>query len=670
MKNSLFSVLILSIIGSISLYAQTQSPPKTANPSDPTLFSYGGVAVPKSEFLHAYEKLNKQDSALYSQKSVDDYLELYTNFKLKVREAESMGLDTTADMRNQLTEYRKQVAPNYLYDKEVSDKLVQEAYDRMTKEVQVSHILIACKEDASPVDTIAAHKKAMEVYNKAKAAGANFGALAKELSDDSSAKENNGSLGYITVLQTVYPFESAAYQTPKGTISKPVRSKFGYHILKTGETRNARGEVQVAHIFLALKPGESAEKQKEVEQKIGAAQAELKSKTSTFEDLAKRISEDRNSNMQGGKLEWFGVGKMYPEFEDAAFALKNKGDVSAPIKTPIGWHIIKLLDNRPIGTFEQTKDKLRRLIEKDSRSRVSKNKFLARLKKDYQFTEILAAKKEFKKWVTSDVMRNKWKAESVATPKTEMFSVVNTDAKRQKMSFTHADFAKYVEQTQNKVRASDSSLAVDKLYTMFVENTLLGLEEVQLETKQPEFAKLMKEFRDGNLLYELMDKKIWKYAVADTNGLKDFYNTNIAKYQWGERAEAAILTCSTKDVAEKYAKSLSNTDIYELEKTLKMEGKMSDAKIEVVTTERGQNAALDALNTWKKGVMPISEKDGKFVVIKIQNVLPAGPKKMQEARGFAIHDYQMLLEKNWIEALRAKYPVKIDNAVLKTIYKK
>lgn len=669
MKNSFSAAFLLLAILFVPVIAQAQTMPKTTPISDPTLFTFGGTPVTKSEFIHVYEKLNGQDAALYSKKSVDDYLELYANFKLKVREAEAMGLDTTNAMQTQLSDYRKQLAPNYLYDKQITDKLVQEAYDRLNKEVQVSHILIACKDDAPPADTIVAHKKALEVYNKAKAPNADFGALAKTMSDDPSAKENNGSLGYITVLQTVYPFETAAYNTPKGTISKPIRTKFGYHIVKTGETRKARGKIQVAHIFLALKENETPDKQKDVEQRINAAQIELKNNTSTFEDLAKRISEDRNSSAQGGKLDWFGVGKMFPEFETAAFALKNKGDVSAPIKTPIGWHLIKLLDYKPIGTFDQTKDELRKKIEKDSRSRVSKNMFVARLKKDYQLKETTTAKTEFKKWITSDVMRNKWKAESIGNHNAEMFNITVNDAQRQKKIFTQNDFAKYIEASQSKVRVSDSSIAVDKLYDLFVETTLLGLEEMQLETKQPEFAKLMKEFRDGNLLYELMDKKVWRYAISDTIGLKDFYEANTQKYQWGERAEAAIVTCATKEIANKYEKSLKDTDIHDLEKDMKT-GKVQDAKIEVRTFERGQNPSLDGI-TWKKGIAePITEKDGKLTVIKIENVLPAGPKKLEEARGFVIADYQAVLEKKWMDELRSKYPIKIDETVLKTIYKK
>lgn len=672
MKNSLF-VLIFCFFPLLSAVAQ-QTPPKAASPTDPVLFTFGGTPVTKSEFIHVYEKLNGQDAGLYSQKSVDEYLDLYTNFKLKVREAESMGLDTAQSLVAQLQEYRKQLAQNYLYDKQITDKLVEEAYDRLSKEVQVSHILIACKEDASPADTIVAHKKALEAYNKAKAPNADFGALAQELSADPSAKENKGDLGYITVLQTVYPFETAAYKTPKGTISKPVRTKFGYHIVKAGETRKARGKIQVAHILIQSKPTDTPEQKADAEKRINALVAELKDPNANFEEVAKRISEDRNSSANGGKLDWFGTGKMFDEFEDAAFALKNKGDISQPVKTPIGWHIIKLLEHKPVAPFEQVKEDLRRKIEKDSRSRVSKNIFLLRLKKDYQFAETPAAKTEFKKWVTSDVMRNKWKAESAGNHSAEMFNLITTDGKRQKRFFTQNDFAKFVEASQNKIRVSDSATAVDKLYELFVERSLLDLEEGQLETKQPEFAKLMKEFRDGNLLYELMDKKVWKRAVIDTMGLKKFYADNAAKYQWNERAEAAVITCSSLEIAKKYVAIADTADLYALEKTMKNSGKVQDAKIEVRTFERGQNpssATLDAIATWKKGVSgPIAEKEGKFSVVKIINVLPATPKKLEEARGFIIADFQNLLEKNWMHELRAKYPIKIDESVLKAIYKK
>lgn len=671
MRNS-FLLLLLACWACAATNAQT-TPPKTSPTTDPVLFTYSGIPVTKSEFIQVYEKLNGQDTALYSPKSVDDYLELYTNFKLKVKEAESMGLDTTQSLTNQLAEYRKQLAQNYLYDKQITDKLVAEAYERLSKEVQVSHILIACKEDAAPADTIIAHKKALEAYHRAKAANADFGSIAKEMSEDPSAKENRGDLGFITALQTVYPFETAAYKTPKGTVSKPIRTKFGYHIVKTGETRPARGKIQVAHIFIPSKATDTPEQQKTAEQRINGVVAELSVPNADFGEIAKRISEDRSSSANGGKLDWFGTGKMFPEFEEAAFALKNKGDVSKPLRTPIGWHIIKLLDKKPIGTFEEVKDEVRRRIEKDSRARVSKMTFINRLKKDYQLQEKPAAKVEFKQWVSSDVMRNKWKAEKVGNHSAEMFSIVTTDAKRQKRFYTQNDFAKFVESAQNKIRVSDSATAVDKLYEMFVERSLLDLEEGQLDTKHPEFAKLMREFRDGNLLYELMDKKVWKRAIVDSMGLKKFFADNSSKYQWNERAEAAIITCSTQDIAKKYVAIADTANIYTLEKNLK-NGKVQDAKIEVRTFERGQSPnspTLDAMTTWKKGVSgPIAEKDGKFSVVKIIQVMPAAPKKLEEARGFVIADFQGLLEKNWLTELRAKYPVKIDQAVLKSIYRK
>ncbi|MCC7223447.1 MAG: peptidylprolyl isomerase [Chitinophagales bacterium] len=671
MRNS-FLLLLLACWACAATNAQT-TPPKTSPTTDPVLFTYSGIPVTKSEFIQVYEKLNGQDTALYSPKSVDDYLELYTNFKLKVKEAESMGLDTTQSLTNQLAEYRKQLAQNYLYDKQITDKLVAEAYERLSKEVQVSHILIACKEDAAPADTIIAHKKALEAYHRAKAANADFGSIAKEMSEDPSAKENRGDLGFITALQTVYPFETAAYKTPKGTVSKPIRTKFGYHIVKTGEMRPARGKIQVAHIFIPSKATDTPEQQKTAEQRINGVVAELSVPNADFGEIAKRISEDRSSSANGGKLDWFGTGKMFPEFEEAAFALKNKGDVSKPLRTPIGWHIIKLLDKKPIGTFEEVKDEVRRRIEKDSRARVSKMTFINRLKKDYQLQEKPAAKVEFKQWISSDVMRNKWKAEKVGNHSAEMFSIVTTDAKRQKRFYTQNDFAKFVESAQNKIRVSDSATAVDKLYEMFVERSLVDLEEGQLDTKHPEFAKLMREFRDGNLLYELMDKKVWKRAIIDSMGLKKFFADNSSKYQWNERAEAAIITCSTQDIAKKYVAIADTANIYTLEKNLK-NGKVQDAKIEVRTFERGQSPnspTLDAMTTWKKGVSgPIAEKDGKFSVVKIIQVMPAAPKKLEEARGFVIADFQGLLEKNWLTELRAKYPVKIDQAVLKSIYRK
>lgn len=633
---------------------------------DPTLFSYGGIPVAKSEFKYVYEKLNGQDPDLYSKKSVDDYLELYINFKLKVQEAEKEGLDTLSDLKMQLDQYRKQLAQSYLFDKQITEQLLREAYTRIGKEVRARHILIACGEDAAAKDTLDAFNRAMDVYNKLTKEKLDFATIAKQYSQDPSVKDNEGDLGYFTAFQMVYPFESAAYNTPKGSISKPVRTKFGYHIVKKDDERPARGKVQVAHIFLSARATDTKEKQDAAKAKIDELYAKLLKKEIDFESTAKTESQDKESMKDGGKLPWFGVGKMQSAFEEAAFALKTKGEMSKPLQTPIGWHILKLLDRKEVGTFESMKDELKKKIEKDSRSRVSKTLFIKRLKKDYQLKEEADAANVFKKMVNSDVLKGRWKASSIDKNANAPVFTLMLPAKK---TYTQQDFAAFIEAHQGKVRAQDSATAVDRLYEMFVERSLLESEESQLEKKQPEFAKLMKEFRDGNLLYELMSRRVWNKAMQDSAGLAAHYEQHRDKYHWSERVDVSLFTCNDDATAAQYRAIADTADMARLERDIKESGKTQNLKIESRVYERGQNDAIDQME-WKTGLSKnVKTKDGKTAFAKIKQVLPPAPKKLEEARGYVIADYQAQLEKEWLKELRTKYAIKVEDMVLKSLYK-
>ncbi|HRK25664.1 MAG TPA: peptidylprolyl isomerase [Chitinophagales bacterium] len=663
--------LFIALFGALLLSAFV---PLTSG--DPVLFTIGGDKVTKSEFLTVYDKHNAQDSARYSKKSIDEYLELFINFKLKVKEAESMGLDTLPGIKQQIADYYKQLAKTYLHDKDITDQLIQEAYQRMKTEVKTSHILIRLAEQASPDDTLKAFNKTLSVYRMLTEQGLDFAKLAEKYSEDPSVKENKGDLGYLTAFQTVYPFETAFYNTPKGKISGPVRTQYGYHLVKVDDVRPAQGSVRVAHILIKTTDKDTITQQQAAQKRALDVYNRLKKKKITFEQAALAESDDKTTAKSGGELPWFKSGKMFPEFEDAAFALKKTGEISKPVKTRIGWHIIKLLERKGIGTFDELKDELKKRIERDNRSRVSQQYFIARLKQDHQFTEFAEPKNTIINAIakSQSIQRGQWKADSLETginTNQALFTIIFPDTKQLK-TYTIADFITFAEKNQMRARSRNTQETASRLYAIYAEEQLMAAEETTLQTKYPEFARLLKEFRDGNLLYELMTQNVWNKAMEDTSALRKFYNENSSRYVWKERVNAYIFTFNDPQTgAELRAKAQTATpqELANLETEAKS-GKLQKYKVESGMYEKGQKTLLNAVN-WAPGISEnIDSADGNTSFVVITETLPPSPKKLEEARGYIIADFQSKLEQEWVKQLRKKYDVKINKDVLETLYKK
>ena len=320
--------------------------------SDEVLMTIDGKQITKGEFEYLFLKNNDADEITYDD--VKDYLDLYVKFKLKVVEAESRKMDTTFAFITELDGYRSQLAKPYLTDREVDEYYLKEAYDRLKEEVEASHILVEVEKGATPEDTVKAYNKAMDIAEKARN-GEDFADLARKYSDDPSSESNGGYLGYFKGFQMVYPFESGAYNTPVGEVSNPVKSSFGYHIIKVHNRRPSPGEVRVAHI-MKMANEEASDKQKDnAEQMIYNIHAQIKA-GKDFEEMAKNYSDDYATAENGGALNWFSTGQMVKPFEKASFNLKNPGDISEPIRTQFGWHIIKLLDKRDMQTDKEIKE--------------------------------------------------------------------------------------------------------------------------------------------------------------------------------------------------------------------------------------------------------------------------------------------------------------------------
>ena len=623
---------------------------------DDVLLTIGSSKITLSEFENVYHKNNMAKTDADS-KSVNDYVNLFVNFKLKVKEAEDLGLDTAKKFKDELAGYRKQLAQPYLTDREVNEKLMKETYDRLKEEICVSHILIKCSEIALPKDTLASYNRVLKIYHRIQK-GEIFEKLASEkgISDDTTLIKRAGNIGCFTALDLVYPFETAAYNTKVGEVSKPVRTRFGYHIIKVNSRRKARGEVLVAHIMIKTPPKASAGDSLNQEKKINEIYAKLKA-GAKFDRLASEFSDDKETAAKGGELSWFGINRTPPEFEEAAFSLKNKGDISKPIRTPYGMHIIKLIDRKELGAYDEMKNELKQKLTKSSRFTAGKEALIAKLKKEYHSTENQKALAEFYKLVDTTLFEGKWNASKAKLLNLVLFNLNDKQ-------FKQADFATYISEHQHKRAKTDIKMAVDELYKQYEDVTIISYENDRLEQKYPEFKALMQEYRDGILLFELTDKKVWTKAIKDTLGLQKYYDNNKSKYTWGERADAVIYSCSNKENAEKVRKMLkkgsTEADI------LKVVNKDSqlNLNIETKTFNKGENELVD--KNWTSGISAdnISEKNNKVVIVNVKKIEKNAPKSLEEARGAVISDYQTYLEKQWIEELKAKYSVNIDKRVL------
>lgn len=641
-------ILVLSVLFSIQVSAQ----------NDDSVIEIDGKKVSKSEFLQIYLKNN--NAPKYDQQSLDEYMELFKKFKLKVAEAEALGYDTIPKLKKELDGYRKQLAQPYLIDSSQNSYLVNQAYERMKTEIRASHILIRVEENALPEDTLRAYNKIMALKKRIEA-GEDFAAVAKSKggSEDPSAQRNNGDLGFFTAFQMVYQFEEAAYTTLVGSISNPVRTKYGYHILKIADQRPARGTMKAAHIMIAVAKDASDEEKVSAQKKVDEIYAKLKNGES-FATLASEFSDDGQTAEKGGELPLFGTGtttRMVPEFEEAAFALKNDNDISQPVKTDVGFHIIKRLQWTPLRTFAELKKEIQSKVNKDDRAISTQLSFITKMKKSYGFADNFAkTSKWFVQNIDTNYVKGKWNASKLKSDKV-MFTLAD-------QKFTQKQFAKYLEKNYRAVRSTDNRTLVEKQYANFQKAEILAFEERQLDSKYPEFKALMKEYHDGILLYEVMTDKVWNKAIKDTAGLRVYFNANNNKYVWGERANAYVYECTSKEIAAKVATLLksdtisSKTIIGVINKDSELNLRVRTGKFETATTSYLKNQVI------KKGVNPVYQFENKFYVVKVDELLPAGPKLLSEAKGAATSDYQTYLEKQWLEEIAKKHPIIVNKQVL------
>jgi peptidyl-prolyl cis-trans isomerase SurA len=614
--------------------------------------------VTREDFESIFRK-NNRDSVITTA-SLDEYMELFINFKLKVRAAMEAGLDTSSSFQRELLGYRKQLARPYLVDQALLDELIEEAYERQKQEVRASHILIKCDPNASPADTLKAYERIVALRDRI-VNGESFEAVAtaKNGSQDPSVRDNKGDLGYFSAFQMVYPFEEAAFNTAVGEISAPVRTNYGYHILQVNDKRDARGEILAAHIMIRVDEKNPTSKM-EGEEKINEIYALLK-EGNDFSELSVKYSDDPSTAKRGGELPWFGTGKMVEEFENAAFSLENNGDISAPFLSPYGWHIVKRIDYKPIPDFKSAKNDIKSKVSRDARAELTKSSFLKKLRKEYAVEVDQKCMKAIYKAADAD---SAFLGKGLGTIKSKTLQkpLLTIDGKSRSVE----SFVNKLNNAKIRDKRLSSKEIVDQQLEAYINSELMDYEDSRLEEKYNDFRLLMNEYHDGILLFELTDEKVWSKAVKDTLGLQAYYEANKADFMWEERADVVIYTCKNAKVAKALRKAIQKgKDLNAINDELNETTRLNFSYEEDVL-ERSEKEIFDKI-TWEEGLSENIEEQGQIVIVQINEIIPAAPKTLEEARGLITAEYQNYLEAEWIKELRAKYSFEVNESVLHSI---
>ena len=618
--------------------------------------------ITKKEFLRIYQK-NQQNIQSGEQTNVEDYLDLFIHFKLKVIEAENRKLDTLPSIKKELSKYKDELAKPYLIDQKVLDSLMRQAYQRSQKEVRASHILISMPRPAAYPDTLRTYEKINSIRERIIKKDESFNEVARATSDDPSVKSNGGDLGYFSALQMVYSFENRAYNMSNNQISQPFRTRFGYHLLKKTGEREARGKVKVAHIMLIAPPSMTEEKRQEKKDQINQIYHQLK-QGAPFEKLAREYSDDKSSAQQGGELPWFGTGRMVPAFEEAAFSLDDKGDYTQPVKTPIGWHIIKLLERKTLGTFTEEKKELKRKIANNPRYQITQDALIEQLKKDYGFTRKKENFYNLYQFIDRDKNQIQWDRLRAHTDNDILFTLEDAQ-------YTTAGFIDFLEDLPRDLDGKyRGQYLLDTAYSRFEDNKIIEYEKQRLPKKYPEYKYILKEYHDGILLFEIMDRHIWSRASEDTTGLKRYHHNHRNQYMWGERFKGKIYLCDDKNTLEKVRK-MKKGGLFrkkysdqELLNELNSEDHQQ-VKINEGIFLKGENPIIDH-HAWNIDSPQNQKEQQRPYLVKGKKLSPQ-PKSLEEARGSVLADYQNHLEEQWLEQLKEKYSVKVNEQVLEEI---
>ncbi|MBC7904732.1 MAG: peptidylprolyl isomerase [Gemmatimonadaceae bacterium] len=623
-----------------------------------TLFTYGKTAVSKEEFLRAY---NKNNSSTNSEKAYRDYLELYIRFKLKVQSGYDKGYDTLDKQKTELAGFRDQIAQGFMSDEASTQLLYDEAFLRTQKDIHVAHIYIPFTTPNSN-DTIAAFRKASEAWSKLKS-GESFANIATAYSADPSVKTNGGDIGFITAFSLPYKFETAVYETSPGNFSRPVKSGQGYHIFKVIETRPAVGRIKAAQILLAFQPDADQNQKNATKALADSIYTALKNGAS-FSELVAKYSNDNQTYQSGGLMPEFGVGKYEPTFENAVFALGKNGEISKPILSSFGYHIVQRLGTVPVNTDKNNADEfstLKLTVLADNRIQVAKRALAKKTIATAGYKKLPYNHSLLMAYADSIWSGKKLPQRPELNDNTLIFSFP-------KQKVTAADFASYLSSVQNAPDLYRGKSMAD-LLEQYTEAVAVEYHKNNLEQFNKEFASQLNEFKEGNLLFEVMDQEVWQKASSDTVGLKAYYAAHPNKYFWESSADIILFTCTdsivTKAAMNEFLKNKNNW------KSLSMN---SDGTIQADSGryELSQIPVTNHLNL-KPGYLSEPLRAAADNITSFVYVLKTYPEKtvrnLEDAKGFVINDYQSTIEDAFVQRLRKKYPIKVNEKVLASCWK-
>ena len=636
------SILILgALLLSIGSWAQND-----------VLFTVGDLEVSADEFKAVYEK-NKGIGNQVDPKTPEEYLDLYIKFKLKIAEAYDLQRDTAQSFVKEFKGYRDQLAQPYLNDPTAEEDLIAEAYERLQSEVRAAHIMYALDATALPSDTVRVYNEMLRLKSQIEKGTLSFEEAARTKSADTWSAKQGGDLGFFTAFSMVYPFESAAYNLEVGQMSMPIRTQYGYHLIKLLDKRPASGTVKVRQIFFAA--GEQADLKTQLRAERSAKEIYNRlQKGESFEALV-AFSEDRKTKDTGGEMPEFGINKMMPSFEEAAFALQEPGDYSMPVQTNIGWHVIQLISKRPVGSFEELTKEITRKVKRDSRGKLGAAKFVKQLRKDLNFK---VNERNYAR-VVAIIDQNAYKKGEFKLKRANKRNyVVATFADQEISQNALVDFWK-----QNMRPGVEKPAEVLRMqFDVFAADQMIGYEDRQLEVKYPEFRNLVREYKEGILLFDLTQEMVWNKAANDSLGIYEQYEKIKNDYLWEDRIVFASWKCADKKVAKKIAKWSKKGKTDKVAALLQSEQALS-VTVDAGTVQQKDNELIASIWQTTPGIYGSLEVDGGFVVLQVKEFLPTQPKGLKEIKGLVIASYQDVLEKEWVNRLAEKFEVKINEEV-------
>lgn len=676
---------------------------------DPVIFEINGKKIQKSEFMRDFLKsIGKDPKAaptactFEKRQALDEYVQLFVNYHTKLEDAYANGFDTMSSMLNELEGYRKELAAPYLIDSATLDRIMMEAYERNHYALTAAHIYVPLGHVPTPEDTLKAYNKIQE-YSRRLEAKEDFFALALEqavLSAKAQGLEKNdprakddGRLGNFTVFDMVYPFESAAYGLKVGEVSKPIRTNFGYHIIKLLNKVPYFGKSTFQHIWIAENVSDSLSAKRSINEAYSLLQ-----EGNSFETVCRNYSDDKSSSQNGGLLADMAIRQIPPEYMDALSSL-SRGGISKPFKTRYGWHIVKLISRDSLASYEEMKPYYRQKMSRDSRSSKPREAFVEQSKVRYNFRDFttmyendgktkkgkkavqgapLASLDECLAALNDSVFSKEWRyEEGMVKDMRPLFAVGDK-------SYTAVDFLKFIEEHQRVESKMMLNNYLEDRYRNFINDKVFEYADRHLESVHPEFKELMDEYRNGLMIFSYNDANVWSKAVRDSVGLAQFYADNVgthsidnesdAPYFMGECVDMKVFAIGDSawlkpdkalKIVEKGSKpgASDGAIVTKLEKSLKVDSVNVHYEANIVEVER---QTILGKNQLKKGIYVVPQKHG-YKIVRVDNMLNPRPKTLLEARGFYINDYQNYLEKKLCNDLRKKYNVVIHQDVIDEI---